>query len=178
MAEAITIARPYAQAVFDLASAQHKLKDWSDMLLLLARIAGDPAVSELINNPRLTESRLAGLFTGIGAGHLDEQGENFVRLLAENRRLELLPAIATLYEIRRREAEGVIKAEMVTAFPASETQQARIVESLRKRLQRDIELTCTTDAALLGGAIIRAGDLVIDGSVRGKLERLGSALSH
>ena len=101
-----------------------------------------------------------------------------MRLLAENRRLDLLPEIAALYEIQRREAEGAIKAELVTAFPASTAQQARIVESLRKRLNRDVELSCTTDAALLGGAIIRAGDLVIDGSVRGKLERLGSALSH
>ena len=178
MAEAITIARPYAQAVFNLASKQHRLREWSDMLSLLAGIADDPAMSELIDSPRLTEARLAGLFIEIGADLLDEKGRNFVRLLADNRRLDLLPEIAALFEIQRREAEGVIKAELVTAFPASEAQQALIIESLRKRLDRDVELSCTTDATLLGGAIIRAGDLVIDGSVRGKLERLGSTLIH
>ncbi len=83
-----------------------------------------------------------------------------------------------LYEIQRRDAEGTVQAEMVTAYPASESQQAEIIASLRKRLGREIELSCSTDAGLLGGAIIRAGDLVIDGSVRGKLQRLGTALNH
>ena len=101
-----------------------------------------------------------------------------MRVLADNRRLGLLPDIAALFEIQRRVAEGRVQAELTTAFPASEAQQAQIIESLRRRLGREIELTCRTDAALLGGAVIRAGDLVIDGSVRGKLERLGTALSH
>ena len=90
----------------------------------------------------------------------------------------MLPDIAALFEIERRKAEGRVQAELITAYPASEAQQALIIESLRKRLGREVELTCKTDAALLGGAVIRAGDLVIDGSVRGKLQRLGTALSH
>jgi F-type H+-transporting ATPase subunit delta len=98
--------------------------------------------------------------------------------LAEYRRLKLLPEIAALFEIQRREAEKSVRAELITAFPVTEAQKASVATALKQRLEREIELECTTDAALLGGAIIRAGDLVIDGSVRGKLERLGNSLSH
>jgi len=178
MAETQTIARPYAAAAFLYASEQNMLKEWSEMLALLAAIASDPDVRALLDSPHLTEQQLADLFIDVGGGQLNDKCANFVRLLAENRRLGLLADIAALYEIRRRDAEGTVHAELVSAHPASEAQQAKVIESLRRRLGRKIELTCSTDPALLGGAVIRAGDLVIDGSVRGKLERLGTALSH
>ena len=178
MAEAITVARPYAQAAFMSANAKQALKDWSDMLSLMAAIADDAAMHDLIDSPHLTETQLADLFIEVAGDNVNDSGANFIRILAENRRLALLPESAALYEIQRRAAEGIVQAEMVTAFPATEAQQAGIIASLSKRLGRDIELSCSTDAELLGGAIIRAGDLVIDGSVRGKLERLGSALNH
>jgi F-type H+-transporting ATPase subunit delta len=178
MAETLTIARPYAQAAFLFASEHQVLKDWSDMLGLLAAIATDPEMARLIESPELTETRLADLFIDVGGERLDENCNNFIRVLAEARRLQLLPEIAALFEIQRRAAEQTISAELISAFPASEAQQAAISAALKQRLGRDIELQCSTDAALLGGAVIRAGDLVIDGSVRGKLERLGTALSH
>lgn len=178
MAEAITVARPYAHAAFMYASAQQALKDWSDMLSLLAAIADDAAMQALLDSPNMTETQLADLFINIAGDRITANGANFVRVLAANRRLQLLPEIAALYEIQRRAAEGRIQAELVTAFPASESQQTEIIASLRKRLGRDIELSCSTDTGLIGGAIIRAGDLVIDGSVRGKLERLGVALNN
>lgn len=178
MAEALTIARPYAQAAFKFASTHSVLGDWSSMLSLMAAVADDTDVRALIDSPRLSESQLAELFIQIGGEHINEKFANFIRVLSENRRLSLLPEIAALFEIQRQQAEGAVQAELITAFPASEAQQQRIRDSLSKRLGRDIELTCTTDSSLLGGAIVRAGDLVIDGSVRGKLERLGSALSH
>ena len=178
MAESLTIARPYAQAAFLFASQHHTLQDWSAMLELLAAIAADPAVEELLDNPRLTEKQLADLFIGIGGERLNEKCHNFIRLLAESRRLGILPDIAALFEIQRREAEQTVRAELVTAYPATESQKDAVVAALKRRLGRDIELECSTDAQLLGGAIIRAGDLVIDGSVRGKLERLGNALTH
>ena len=178
MAEAITVARPYAQAAFLFASEHHTLKDWSEMLSLLAAIADDAGMHELIDSPYLTEKQLADLFIEVAGERVNENGANFVRVLAANGRLKLLPEIAALFEIQRREAEGTVQAELVTAFPASEAQQAEIIASLGKRLGRDIELSCSTDTDLLGGAIIRAGDLVIDGSIRGKLERLGAALNH
>jgi F-type H+-transporting ATPase subunit delta len=178
MAEALTIARPYAQAAFRVADEQHKLKQWSDMLGLLAAVAADAGMRAVIDSPHLTEKQLADLFIQVGGEHLDEKCANFVRVLADNRRLGQLPEIATLFEVLRRDAEGTVLAELVSAFDASEAQQAAVIESLRKRLGREVTLTCSTDASLLGGAIIRAGDLVIDGSVRGKLERLGTTLSH
>jgi F-type H+-transporting ATPase subunit delta len=178
MAESITVARPYAQAAFLFANAHQVLRDWSDMLALLAAIASDADMRRLIESPRLTEAQLAGLIIEIGAERLNDKCANFVRVLADNRRRGLLPDIAALFEIQRTRAEGRVQADLLTAFPASEAQQAQIIESLRKRLGREVELSCSTDASLLGGAIIRAGDLVIDGSVRGKLQRLGAALSH
>jgi len=178
MAETITVARPYAQAAFLFANSGNALKQWSEMLALLAAIVSDADMRRLIDSPRVTENQLADLVIRVGGEHIDGNCANFVRVLAENHRLVLLPEIAALYEIQRRNAEGRVQAELISAFPASEAQQARIIESLRRRLGRDVELTVTTDASLLGGAIIRAGDLVIDGSVRGKLQRLGSALSH
>jgi len=178
MAEILTIARPYAHAAFLFADSHQALKEWSGMLEFLAVVAADPEMTELIENPRLTETQIAELFIGIGADRLDENCHNFIRLLAENRRLKLLPEIAALFEIQRRDAEKSIRAELITAFPVTAAQQAAVTAALKQRLGREIELECTTDATLLGGAIIRAGDLVIDGSVRGKLERLGNSLSH
>ena len=178
MAEAITVARPYAQAAFLFANSHATLKDWSEMLGLLAAIASDDSMRELIDSPQLTETQRADLFIDVAAERINEKCANFVRVLAANGRLQLLPEIAALFEIQRRDAEGSVQAELVSAFPASEAQQAEVIASLRKRLGRDVELSCSTDKDLLGGAIIRAGDLVIDGSVRGKLERLGTALSH
>ena len=178
MAELITVARPYAQAAFEFASAEQALKDWSEMLSLLAAIADDAAMHELINSPHLTETQLADLFIQVAGENLNDNCANFVRVLASNGRLLLLPEIAALFEVDRRAAEGTVQAQLVTAFPASESQQVEVIASLRKRLGREVELSCSTDAELLGGAIIRAGDLVIDGSVRGKLQRLGTALIH
>ena len=178
MAEAVTIARPYAQAAFMYARSHQSLKDWSGMLGLLSALASDDAMGKLINNPRVSSTQLADLFVEIAGDHIDAKGANFVRTLADNGRLALLPEIAALFEIERRDAEGTVQAELITAFPATGAQQADIVASLGKRLGREIELSCSVDPDLLGGAVIRAGDLVIDGSVRGKLERLGSALSH
>jgi F-type H+-transporting ATPase subunit delta len=178
MAEILTIARPYAQAAFLFADSHQALKEWSGMLEFLAVVAADPEMAGLFDNPHMTETQLAELFIGIGADRLNDNCHNFIRLLAENRRLKFLPEIATLFEIQRRDAEQSIRAELITAFPATAVQQAAVTAALKQRFGRDIELESTTDATLLGGAIIRAGDLVIDGSVRGKLERLGNSLSH
>jgi F-type H+-transporting ATPase subunit delta len=178
MAEAITIARPYAQAAFQFAESTRTLPDWSDMLHLLAAIVVTPEMDSLVENPQLTETQQANLLIAIGGERLNEKCHNFIRILAENRRLKRLPEIAALFEMQRREAEGTVKASLVTAYPASVEQQEQVIAGLKRRLGKEIELECTTDATLLGGAIIRAGDLVIDGSVRGKLERLGITLSH
>lgn len=178
MAEYTTIARPYAQAAFKLAQQQQKLSDWSDMLQLSAQVAADPQVRKLLDNPRITAEQMAELFISIGGEHLNEDARNLLRLLAERRRLVVLPEIFGLYEQFKNEAEGAIKAQLITAFPATDAHKATVAAALKQRFGREVQLEYITDPSLMGGAVVRAGDLVIDGSVRGKLTRLGTALNH
>lgn len=178
MAERRTTARPYAEAAFALARDTGRLKPWSEMLGLLAAIAGDAGMQRLLGDPRLPHERLAGLVIEIGGAHLDKAAQNFVRLLAENRRLGLLPEIIELYEIRRAEAEAIVEADVTSAYPLSDAEQQKIGAALKRRLGREVHVTARVDAALLGGIVIRAGDLVIDGSVRGRLAALASHLNY
>ena len=178
MAETTTIARPYAQAAFELARAENALPVWSEMLNFVAAVAKDPQIAALLNSPRVSRTQLADLFISVAGERLNLQGSNFIRLLAENRRLDVLTEIAALYQVMRAAAEGVLEAEMISAQPVSDAQRAQMTAALKARLQRDVNLTVSTDASLLGGAIIRAGDLVIDGSARGKLAKLAVALNH
>lgn len=178
MAEKSTIARPYAQAVFAIAAEQKRLAEWSRMVGLAALVVSDPAMVGLIGNPRLGEEQLAGLINDICGDGLDKHGRDMIRLLAENGRLEVLPEISAQYEAYRAEAEKVVQAQVTSAYPVSEAQQQNIIAALKKRLGREVTLECQVDESLLGGAIIRAGDMVIDGSVTGHLDRLTHALSH
>ncbi len=178
MAETSTVARPYAQALFELARAQQQLAQWSDVLAHAAAVARDPTMAGLIGSPRVDRQQLAGLFIEVCGGELPDTGRNLLRLLAENRRLAVLPEIARQFEVLRAEAEGITEAQVISAQPVDAAQQQRIAAALQARLGREVTLTCTTDPSLLGGAVIRAGDLVIDGSVKGKLTKLISALNH
>lgn len=178
MAEKSTVARPYAQALFELASAQRQFGPWSDRLRLLTAVVTDPRMQRLIGDPRITRAQLAGLITDICGDRLDAHGRSLVGVLVENRRLDLLPEIGALFAQYRAEAEKVVQAEVVSAFPLSAEQEAGIASALKKRLGREISLKSSTDETLLGGAVIRAGDLVMDGSVTGHLDRLANALSH
>ena len=178
MAEKNTIARPYAQAAFSLAQSQGDLKKWSDMLQLVAAIASDDAMQDLIGNPSISSDKLTDMFIGICGDGLDQYGQNFVRVLVENKRLHVMSEIADLYEEKRAEAESTIEAEVTSATPMSETQQAQLVAALKKRLGREVTLVTKTDEAIIGGAIVRAGDLVIDASVTGQLEKLANTLMH
>lgn len=178
MAEKSTIARPYAQAVFETAAAQKQFGPWSDRLQLLTAVAADARMQRLIGHPSIARTRLAGLLIDICGDRLDGHAKALVKLLVENRRLDLLPEISALFAQYRAEAEKVVQAEVVSAFPLSREQEAGIAASLKKRLGREVSLKCSTDETLVGGAVIRAGDMVIDGSVTGHLDRLANALSH
>ncbi|MCA1804493.1 MAG: F0F1 ATP synthase subunit delta [Xanthomonadaceae bacterium] len=178
MAEITTIARPYAQAVFELAKAENDFAGWSDSVRLLAMIATDPEAAEWLASPRVGADQKAALLIDVGGDRLTPAAVNLVKVLAHNQRLPALAEIAQLYEALRNDAEGVVEAELISAQPASEEQQTRVTAALKARLGREVRLSCRTDAALLGGAVIRAGDLVIDGSARGKLGRLAGALTH
>ena len=162
MAELSNISRPYARAVFELAKAGADYSAWSEQLDMLAVVAADPNVGDLFNNPRVSRRELALVFTDVCGDRLDENVKNLVRLLAQNRRLHALPAIAEQYEHLRAEAEQTVQAELESALPVSDTQQQRIVEALSQRMGRRVELTVKTNEELLGGAVVRAGDLVID----------------
>ena len=178
MAELTTLARPYAQAAFQRAQTSGRLSDWSDMLQYAAVVVEDPAMANVVEGTRLSRSELAKVFIDVCGDRLDDEGRNLIRLLADNRRLTLLPEIAAVYEMLRAEAESTVDAQMVTAYPLSDDQRQRIAESLQRRLGRNVTLTATVDESLIGGAIIHAGDLVIDGSVRGKLQRLAGAMNR
>lgn len=178
MAENTTVARPYAQAAFELARGKNALRAWSDGLQLAAAVAADARVKKLIANPRVRPEQIQGLILGVCGTHLASEAQNLIKVLIQNQRLVLLPEIAALYESYRAEAERTLTAEVVSAFPLSDEQQAKITQALKKRLGRDISLVCKVDDTLLGGVIIRAGDLVIDGSVTGQLSKLAGALAH
>jgi len=178
MAEKSTIARPYAQAIFAIAAEQKRLSEWSQMLGLAALIVTDSNMAALIENPRISKDDLATLIIDICADGLDELGRDMIRVLVDNDRLNVLLEICVQYEAFRAEAEKVVQAQVTSAYPVSEDQQKNIISALKKRLGREVSLECQIDETLLGGAIIRAGDMVIDGSVTGHLDRLTHALSH
>jgi len=178
MAEKSTLARPYANAIFDLAREQGNLKKWSEMLQLIAVVAEDAVMQALIANPEFARSKLEALFLDICGDGLDEQGRNLVRLLVENRRLDVAPQIAELYEARRAEAEGTVDVEVVSAFALDEAMQSQLAAALERRLGRKVNLRVKIDASLIGGVQVRAGDLVIDASITGRLEQLANTLMH
>ena len=176
MAEISTLARPYAQAIFNLANANNTLKVWSDTLALLSEVAANEAMIEIINNPDVTDEQTVSLFIDICQDNLDEQGINFIKLAAENNRLEVIPHIAQSFEVMRAEAEGSIEAQVISAYAVNATQKKSIAAALKKKLGREVTIKTATDKSLLGGVIIRAGDMVIDGSVKSQLEKITHSL--
>jgi len=178
MAEITTIARPYAQAVFDLAKESGELKPWSDMLQLAATVVTHEQVAPLLDSPQLAKAQRGQLVIDICGDSLNDGGKNLINVLADNGRLGILPEIAALYEVERAAAENRVVAEVASATPLSDSQKQVIAAALKKRLGRDVALECTVDETLLGGAVVRAGDMVIDGSVIAKLHKLGTALAR
>ncbi len=178
MAHFETIARPYAQAVFQMARGQKRLAEWSDMLQFLGQVASDLQVQSVLASPRFSAAELEAFFLDVGKKQLDDHGRNLVRLLAENRRLIALPELARQYEALRATEEGTLKARLISAQPVEDKVRSDLAKALGKRLDRKVELEPEIDEGLLGGAVIRAGDLVIDGSVRGRLQRLASGLNR
>jgi F-type H+-transporting ATPase subunit delta len=178
MAEKATIARPYAKAAFESAHQHNALERWSTVLATASSVVQDERVAGLLSSPRVTPEQLSGLIGEIVGGNLDEQTRNFLATLASNRRLALLPEIASMYEGLRAEAENTADVQVVSAVELNEAQKQRLVSALKKRLQREVRLHVEVDASLIGGAIVRAGDFVIDGSLKARLDRLAVEMSH
>ena len=177
MADRLTIARPYARAAFEEARKNGGLAPWSDALQAAAIVVKDPRVAGLLDNPRVRPEELAQLVDDIAARALGEHGANFMRTLADNRRLGLLPEIAQLFATLKDDAEGVADVTVTSAAPLDEAQRGRIGAALERRLKRKVRPHFQTDPALIGGAVLRAGDLVIDGSLRTRLERIAYELT-
>lgn len=178
MAGTSSLARPYAQAVFDLAKDSGDYESWSDALAFLAALVHDESMQDLINNPRVERTRLLELLGELCGDRVPEKGRNLLRLMTENNRLLALPDVAAQFEVMRAEAEGTVEAQVRSAQPLSDEQKSRLSKALEKRLGRKVNLTVQEDDSLLGGAVIHAGDLVIDGSAKGRLEKLASTLQR
>ena len=178
MADRATIARPYARAAFAHAHGAKELTEWSKLLGTAAAAAEDPGVKRLIGNPHVTSDELVELLGGLSKQAAGEEGRNFLRALAENRRLMLLPHIHAHFEKLRAEVEGIVDVEVIAAREIAAAQEKKLAAALEKLLGREVRMHTKIDESLLGGAIVRAGDLVIDGSLRGRLERLGTALRN
>lgn len=178
MADRATIARPYGRAAFAHARDARDFASWSKLLGAAAAAARDSRVARLIGHPQVTDEQLVELFASLSGKAASEAGRNFLSTLAENKRLALLPEIAAQFEVLRAEVENVVDVEVIAAREIAAPQQKRLMEALKRRLGRDVRLHTRIDDSLIGGAIVRAGDLVIDGSLKGRLARLGSALSN
>lgn len=178
MAEMTTVARPYARAVFEVARDGDAFDAWSQFLGRAATVVSDDRVKELIGNPEVSRENLAELVIEIAGDSAGTEGANFIRLVAENDRMAWIPEIAAEYEALRAEAENVVDVTVTSAVPLDEEQRESFAKSLKTRLGREVRLHCDTDSSLLGGAVIRAGDLVIDGSLLGRLQRLAGAVTH
>jgi F-type H+-transporting ATPase subunit delta len=176
VAEPSTIARPYAEAAFRLADGKGALADWSAMLANLAAVAADARVRTAIGDPNYPAAKIAGLFLGVLSGKLTGEAENFVRVLAENGRLEVLSEIRAQYEVLKNEREGVVEAEVYTAFEMEQAQVADLVARLEKKTGRKVRARVSVDKSLIGGVKIVIGDKVIDGSARAQLGALENAL--
>jgi F-type H+-transporting ATPase subunit delta len=175
MSQALTLARPYARAAFALARQAGALPQWSAALSVAAQLAADHRIAALIAHPSLGTAEAAGL---VAPPSCDATFLQFLDVLAENDRIGLLPEIAGQYEQLRAEAERVVRARVTSAVALDEAERGKIEQALRRRFNADVALELAVDPELIGGAVIDAGDVVIDGSVRSQLARLGTALTH
>ena len=183
MAENNTIARPYAQAIFEVADSAGTLAEWSESLAIAAQLMADRGLVEYLGNPKFDDVQrfefLTGLFEKSGSKLLaggDSKGNNFLKLLLENGRVAVVPEISEHFEALKAKVENSVEAVVTSAVALSKAQQDEIASSLKKRLGRDVRVTTELDETLIGGAVIRAGDVVIDGSMRARLESLANAL--
>ena len=177
MAESITIARPYAKAAFEAAKDKEALTAWSEMLSYASAVAMDENMSVVLDHPSLTSEQKAEFFTEICGDNLSQDGKNFIFVLSEHDRLGLVPDVSELFENFKAQLELSVDVEVESAFELGKEQQEKLAQALSKKLDRTVNVSSTVNDALIGGAIIRANDLVIDASVRGKIAKLAEAMN-
>lgn len=177
MAELSTLARPYAKAAFEYARDKGALAEWAAQLATAAAVASQERVSALLDNPALTNEQQAQALNDICGDDTGAELKSFVRILAANKRIALLPEIRQQFELFKANQEKSIDVEVISAFDLDEATTGRLADVLRGKLERDVKVSTATDKSLLGGVLIRAGDMVIDGSVRGRLNKLAEAMN-
>ncbi|MFB2873046.1 F0F1 ATP synthase subunit delta [Aeromonas jandaei] len=175
MSELTTIARPYAKAAFEFAVEHKAVDQWLGMLSFAAEVVKNETIHSLVNGSVAAEE-LVKLFVSICGEQLDEHGQNLIRVMAENGRLGVLPAVVAEFVVFKAELDKEVQADVTSAIALTDQQKANIQASLEQRLARKVKLNCSIDASLMAGVLIKAGDLVIDGTVRGKLDRMADAL--
>ncbi len=178
MADYTTAARPYARAIYQLATESKSVDSWGDVLALMAAVVSDQSMRDVLDKPQLGKEQKGELMLKVLGKKANAQQQNLIRLMAENGRLKALPEVAHQFEIYRTEAEGKIDAEVISAFALSKKQEKEITEMLKSKLGRDISITTSTDESLIGGVVIKAGDTIIDGSMKSQLESLALSLGR
>lgn len=175
MSELTTVARPYAKAAFDFAVEKQTVAQWQEMLVFAGAVAQDASIKEILKGA-YSASKLAEIFIGVCGEQIDDNGQNLIRVLAENKRLSALPDVATLFNQYKAEFDKEIEVDVTSAIKLTKAQQTSISAALEKRLSRKVNLICNVDKTIVAGLIIKAGDTVIDGSIQTKLNRLADAL--
>ena len=175
MSEFVTVARPYAKAAFDFAVEHKSVERWQDMLAFAAEVTKNEQMAELLSGG-LAREELSAAFIAVCGEQLDENGQNLIRVMAENGRLQVLPDVLEQFIHLRAASEATAEVDVISASQLSEAQLEKIVGAMEKRLSRKVKLNCKIDKSVMAGVIIRAGDMVIDGSVRGRLDRLADVL--
>ena len=175
MSELTTVARPYARAAFEFAVDSNKIDAWSEMLFFAAEVVNNPTMAELLKSDKATKE-LANLFISVCDDQLDENGQNLIKIMAENGRLSVLPRVAELYADLVAEHKKEIDVSVVSAYALSKKQKVELSTSLEKRLALKVNLNCSIDKTLIAGMVITAGDLVIDSTAKGQLNRLSNTL--
>jgi F-type H+-transporting ATPase subunit delta len=177
MVELVTIARPYAEAIFALAKERDELSKWSDMLTLLVTVFDDPRIQAAIANPKVTKADIERLILAVCGEQVDANARNFIQLLVENGRLSAVAEIRRLFDLLKSEDEGIVDAQISSAFPLDGQELEKIVSLLSKRYQKNISPTVDVDSDLIGGITVQVGDKVWDASVRGRLQEMAAALT-
>lgn len=176
MSELATLARPYAEAVFKRAKETGNSQEWSDTLAFLATILQDESLAAIVNNPRVGEDKLTALLQDICQDQVTGEANNFLKLLIENGRLNLAPQIAELFENYKAEDEGYVDVDVITAYALTKAEEQSFATSLKKKLNKKVNINAIIDKTLIGGFLVKAGDSVIDGSISGQLQQLAKRI--
>lgn len=177
MAEALTLARPYAKAVFEFALEHNALDGWSGMLATVAEVVSHPDMSRVLGSPALSGEQQAALVAEVCGSRINDKAAHLLQALATNKRLTLLPEVREQFEVLRAERQKTVDVEVTSAYALSDDLVNTLAAALKRRLDREVKIQTKVDKTLIGGAIIRAGDTVIDGSLRGRLSKLAEALN-